>query len=423
MSKTQKIILYIGISFLGLALVLVIVNLFLKTKTGTEAEGVSSNTNLFSLFERPANSNKNTADTEELKQEGASDGAQNQEEQNSQQFSNIRQISNNPAINFIPIEKEVQQISFTPDTKLPQVKTKKYGVRYIGLNGLVYEKYDEESEATISNTISQRLGEAFIYKNFIVYRYSREDMQTVETFLGSISNKEGSVGAVNGSYLAKNIRSFALNENSGAYTFLLSDESRTSAQIILGNIEKNQSKTITKTSFTDWLIDFVDNNTLSLTSRPSELVKGSFYTLNTQTGLIKKIFSADGLTTKGLPFGAGVIMSYISSNSYQTGLYSNNSIIYTPFKTISDKCTATSKNLIVCAVPRRGGYPPIDDWYKGEFNYSDMVISYDINTGSQKIIYNGDTTIDVDIIKSSADGKSIIFRNKINGYLYKITLN
>lgn len=421
MSKSQKIILYIGAILIGLSLVLLLVNTILVKKDSANNQQVTPDTNLFSLFERSSpNKDSQTPNVDDQPQIGGEDvlgqtvfGGQ----------KTLFQVSERPVTNFIPVEKDVVEIVFGQDTKTPQVKNKKQGVRYMGPDGLVYEKYDNETESRISNTVSPRLGEGFVYKNNVVFRYSREDMQTIETFLGNISTKESSLGEVAGSYLSKNIRSFALNETNGIYAFLSTDESRNSAQIFTGSMEKAQTKLITKTTFTDWLLDWGSGSVLNLTTRPSAEVVGYFYTLNIQTGLLGKVFSGLGLTTKSLGFDTGTIISYLDSGSYKTELYSNNKLTYLPFKTIADKCVAISKTSIVCAVPG-AGYPQLDLWYKGEFNYKDSLVLYNIQNGSQKVIYDGSPEVlDVDIIKSSTDGSYVFFRNKINGFVYKLKTN
>lgn len=416
MSKTQKIILIIGVGLIGLSLVLLLVNTVLKSRNNNNTNTVNE-TNLFSLFERPITINKNEP---VIPTEPAT---------NTPTDSNIEQlivknqtlISEQPVFNFIPIEKTVDQISFSPDKKIPETKLKKAGVHYVKYNGLVYEKYEGEPEQIISKTVTERLGEVFLHGDSVVYRYSREDMQTIETYIGTISKKEPNIGVVKGDYLPKNIRSFALNEVSGKFAGVLADEARTSAQILVGMVGKNERTTILKTSFTDWLVDWLDDSNLILTSRASKLTNGSAYIVNIKDSSKTKITSGLGLTTKALPFGAGVIVSTIVNDKYETQIYQNKKFDYLPLKTIADKCTSIAKNIIACAVPDGNSGAMLDDWYKGEVNYDDTIITYNTETGTQKVLLSGG--IDVDIIKPSTGGEYIYFRNKLNGLLYKVKIN
>jgi hypothetical protein len=423
MSKTQKIILFIGVGLIGLSLVLLLVNTILK-KDNTANTTDTPNTNLFSLFDRPANVNTSdqnnpTTDTGDT-ETGTSDVLGE-----STPIKNYSLVSEQPVINFIPVEKTVDQISFTQDKKTPDIKAKKLGVRYIKYDGIVYEQYPEDVEQRLSNTVTARLGEAFMFGDSVVYRYSREDMQTIETFIGTISKKESNLGTVVGDYLPKNVRSFALNEKSGKFASLISDEARQSAQIVMGTIGKADRSTILKTSFTDWLLDWLDDSNLVLTSRASGKVSGSAYIVNTKDSSKTKIISGVGLTTKALPFDAGIIISTVSDGRYETSLYQNKKIGFFPIKTVADKCTATSKSVVVCATPvaPQGTLP--DDWYKGEVSYNDSIISYNTETGTQKVLINNnsDTSFDVDIIKPSSDGKILYFRNKKTGLLYKTKID
>lgn len=425
MSKTQKIILIIGASLIVASLLLLGFNTIFQRNENQNPEQVSINTNLFSLFERPIRNreqnesgNQSTPDQEQTQTE--------RERLSLEDNSIIQDFSDNPAMNFYVIEKVIDQLSFTPDQKTPTTKITKSGVRYMGLDGIVYEKFEDEAEIRVSTTISPRLGEGFVYKDSVVFRFSREDMQTIETFIGSISKKEGSVGGVSGSYLAKNFRNFAVNDKNGTYAGILTDDSRNSAQIIVGSLEKSQSKSVAKFNFTDWLLDWFDENSIVMTTRPSALVMGHSYILNTLTGSFRKIDSGMGLTTKTLPFNAGVLISKVVNGEYSTNLFADQKNNFLPFKTIADKCTSISKEEIICGVPIYNTYPLVDDWYKGEFNHSDSIVAYNTRTGTQRILYSGQegvTAIDIDLIKSSTKGDSIIFRNKIDGYLYRVKVN
>ncbi len=420
MSKTQKIILFIGLGLVGLSLVLLLVNTILK-KDNSANTADTPNTNLFSLFDRPVNTNTNNQNDPEVNPDETNTDTGGVLGQTAPS-KNYSLISEQPVINFIPVEKTVDQISFSQDKKTPDTKVKKFGIRYVKYDGIVYEQYPGEIEQRLSNTVTARLGEAFIFGDSVVYRYSREDMQTIETFIGTISKKETNLGTAVGDYLPKNVRSFAVNEKSGKFAGLISDESRQSAQIITGTLGKSDRTTLLKTSFTDWLLDWFDDNNLVLTSRASGKVSGSAYIVNIKDSSKTKITSGYGLTTKVLPFDAGVIISTVIDGRYETNLYKGKKLGFFPIKTVADKCTAISASVVVCATPvaPQGVLP--DDWYKGEVNYNDSIISYDVNTGTQKVLVSSNdlgASFDVDIIKPSSDGKLIYFRDKKTGLIYK----
>lgn len=419
MSKTQKIILYIGLGLVGLSLLLFVVNLFLQKDTNQTNSDTNQtpNTKLFSLFEIPFA--KKDTDTETQPTENNNTQTTQNSVTNIGEESNL--VTQRSVLNFQPIEKTFDQISFTPDQKASTIKTTRQGIRYIASDGLVYERYENEEEKLVSNTTSNRLGEAFVWGNNVVYRYSREDMQTIETFIGAFSTKTETLGQTNGNYLSKNIRSFAVNEADGQYAALLADDSRSSGQILIGQLGKDSRKNIFKTSFTDWLLDWFDKNNIVLTTRASGLVSGSAYIVNIFDLSKTKITDGYGLTTKVLPFSAGVVVSTVESQVYKTNLYVNKKLDYLPFKTIADKCTASSRVIVVCAVPSSQIGQAPDDWYKGEISYNDKIISYNTENGLQKILVD-DYFLDVDIIKPSNNGSIIYFRNKNTGQLHKVSI-
>jgi hypothetical protein len=103
--------------------------------------------------------------------------------------------------------------------------------------------------------------------------------------------------------------------------------------------------------------------------------------------------------------------------------------ISTQTKTLAEKCVQTRDKSVIlyCAVPNQipsGNYP--DVWYKGLISTEDFIEKIDINND---IFYNtadlsslSNQKIDVVDMSISPDETHLIFRNKIDGYLWMLRM-
>ena len=97
--------------------------------------------------------------------------------------------------------------------------------------------------------------------------------------------------------------------------------------------------------------------------------------------------------------------------------------------TLEEKCVQTKdKNLVIyCAVPNqipKGDYP--DVWYQGMVSTEDFIEKMDINNDIYYNVANlsslSKQKIDVVDMSISPDETHLIFRNKIDGYLWMLRI-
>ena len=187
------------------------------------------------------------------------------------------------------------------------------------------------------------------------------------------------------SFLAKNIDSMNISPD-GKSTFYLQEDTGSRGTIL--NLGKGSLTEVFSSPIREWIGQWINTNTITLTTKPSSGVPGYMYTLNPTTGATTKVLSGvSGLTTLMNPDGERVLLA---QNNGTTSLFlyniKTNEKTVLPFSTLLEKCVwdKTNINLLVCAIPNNmggGSYP--DLWYQGQVSFSDDIYKIDITTGEQ----------------------------------------
>lgn len=201
---------------------------------------------------------------------------------------------------------------------------------------------------------------------------------------------------------------------------------------ILSSIDGNIRKNIISTTLSEWLPQYVNKNTIALTTKPSAYFKGYLFFLNTD-GLSKNTYIIGekyGFNTLTSPDNKKVLYNEIINNTLETFIYDikSKSSTYLSQATIVDKCVWSndSKN-ILCGIPQtlyQAPYP--DAWYRNNISFSDNVWSIDSETGQFTLIIplqdQVSKPIDIYHISISNDGKYLIFQDKNTLNLWKYNL-
>jgi len=181
----------------------------------------------------------------------------------------------------------------------------------------------------------------------------------------------------------------------------------------------------------EWIPQWVSGNTVMMQTKGSSEAIGYSYFFDVSTKVIRKVGSAVlGLSAK--PNGDGSL-GIVSRGGTSLQLFSMNyktvSSVPITFNTLAEKCVwLKDKNpSVYCAIPNqipKGDYP--DAWYKGLVSTEDFIKKIDV---SNDISYNvadlsqlSGQKIDVTDISISPDNTHLIFRNKIDGYLWMLRI-
>lgn len=195
----------------------------------------------------------------------------------------------------------------------------------------------------------------------------------------------------------------------------------------VANPDGTKATQVANHSLTEWLPKWVSNNTVVMQTKGSSEGPAYLYTFDVEKQILKKIGTGSlGLTSNPSPDGS---LSLVSSGrtSPELFLVNNKTASSTKayIKTLAEKCVwLKSKNpTVYCAVPDQlpnGNFPDI--WYKGLITTQDTIKKIDINNDIQYNIADlaeiSEQKIDVSDIILSSDESHLIFRNKIDGYLW-----
>jgi len=198
--------------------------------------------------------------------------------------------------------------------------------------------------------------------------------------------------------------------------------------------DKNFEKPLLVWSFPtkEWLVDWPNENTITLTTKAAHAELGQTFLLNPQTKKVTNILSSiPGLTTKTSPDGSLALYSTSKEGLTSLSLYDikNKTSDNLEIKTLPEKCVWSGVSAIYCAVPQNGlaGEMP-DLWYQGAVSFTDSLWKITLGgDGFEESELTNISTIaqgNIDLIDPliSGDGKILIFTNKIDSYLWALSI-
>jgi hypothetical protein len=320
-------------------------------------------------------------------------------------------------------------------TKAPEKETIEF-VRFVDrASGFIYDKTTrlKEEEKMVSNTSVPRVYEAYFSddKNSIFMRYLRGTI--VENLVAKMVKPEfefqSGVGSLESSPASSRITFASPLINNQKILYLTKED--TGSDVFTYDFRNGQTKKVWSSRFSDWLPQWVSENTLSLTTRSSGLVPGNSYLLNISGNNLRSVIkNVNGLTTNVSPDGKKIIYSSYEDNSLKTYLLDAQSGSVRDFTptTLPEKCLWTKDSkTIYCGAPisiPSGLYP--DDWYKGINLFSDILWRIDVDTNMAKIIADSEVVPpQTDMINLMVNDKNdyLLFINKHDMNLYGVDLS
>ncbi len=261
-------------------------------------------------------------------------------------------------------------------------------IRYVEkATGNVYDFLPEGAiTQRLTNQTIPRIQEAFIGNNGnkVFIRYLKDDNQTIETYFATVPQSvlggDGTEGELVGSFLQKNITDVAQSPKKDLmYMQYISGTKAFGSIFKLIDGSKSQ---FFNSEFFEWLPQWPNDKTMTLTTKASGFVPGFMFTLDAKTGQIKKVLGdIYGLTTNTNPDLNKILFSKSTDRSLIFGMHDtkdgkNYSL---GVNTLPEKCTwSTTGGTIYCGVPRilPGGVYP-DEWYQGVIHTSDQIVRID----------------------------------------------
>lgn len=309
-------------------------------------------------------------------------------------------------------------------------------LRYVDrMTGNIYQTFaDKIEERKFSTTVIPKVYEAYFGNKgeSVVMRYLKTDGRTIETFVGALPKEllggdTTGENEIKGSFLPNNVKDISVSSD-GSKIFYLFESGENMIGAIL-NLSNNKKIQIFDSPFTEWLSQLPNNNTITLSTKPSARIPGYMYSMDgAGKNLIKVLGDINGLTALMSPNGKLVLYgnSNLSINVYHTDTRNSDVL---GIKTLPEKCVwGKISDTIYCAVPKSvtpGEYP--DTWYQGEVSFSDQLWKVDLKTGNATLILDPATITggrEIDAIKLSLDeGENyLFFVNKKDSFLWKFEL-
>ncbi len=228
--------------------------------------------------------------------------------------------------------------------------------------------------------------------------------------------------------LKAGIRSLAFSPDAGKITYYIFDNSKTNSLFTSDPDGKNQRTLTGSLKLRDSVLYWPKTTQISLTSRPSGLLAGNIWALDTKTLVFTKLLSGlYGLETLWAPDGNSFIYSYTGQNgeNIQLAVYNKKGIVKNlpNISTLVDKCSWSKDSISVyCAVPK--SWPDYmilpDDYYKKLSLTNDDVWKINTETGEKNLIVSGVGDIDNLIFNESLNNLSFVIRG--NQFLYQLNL-
>lgn len=305
--------------------------------------------------------------------------------------------------------------------------------------GNVYEvRSDSVAIARLTNTTIPKIIRAFWLPNgsgFLAQTLTTEN-EVVETSfvklnknVASTTNESLTPFSTTIGKLPTGIKEITIKpDGSKIFYYVLSGQG---SNWFVSNPDGTGSSLVMASPLTEWLPKWVSGNLLMLQNKSSSESAGYTYSFDVQNKTLKKVgFGAVGLSS--VPNADGSL-NLISSGGSVPQLFlvdnKNATSKALSINDLADKCVWTKdKNpSSYCAIPNQlpnGNWP--DVWYKGLVSTEDSIIKVDMDIG---VFYNisdlsSESNRKIDVIDPnlSPDGTHLIFRNKIDGFLWMLRI-
>ena len=330
--------------------------------------------------------------------------------------------NNNGANTFIPFQQDEEEIpTQAPIEQFTQISNEPIAsftlreegvgtstsplVRYITRgNGHIFDYNLDTGERTrVSNTTISGVSNADWSENGeqVFIQHFSVDTENLLTSFIDLEDREATSTARDVIALASHIDNIATHNNTFVWVRHIGNES----VIETGTIGTFSPTEIYRSGFSEWDVSFVNDETILLSTKPSGHSKGYAYTLSTQTKRLTPILqNIDGLTLYTNATGNGILYSQASNTSISLFFKELDSSTILPqiIKTLPEKCVFSNEFTLWCGVPQNippRTYP--DDWYQSEFTFTDSIQKIDLQTRTEKVVYNpySGRGLSIDIIK------------------------
>jgi hypothetical protein len=339
----------------------------------------------------------------------------------------IKQLSDK-AVAGASIFTETFEIEQSGTSTEPETETVVFARFIQKEDGAIFDVNTQTSNtAQVSDTVIPRIYEAFFggeNLNSVILRYLKGDNETIETFGGEISQ-----GKLSGGFFPQNISFLDISPDKNSVFYLTHQGEYTEG--VTSDFENNNKKPIFDHPFSEWMPDWGNDSTITLTTLASSETEGFVYSLGASRGDFSKEFSGkDGLTTLTSPDGTKILYSEILNGALRLSVYDKQDRSHTNLgmQTLPEKCIWEDDSMrIWCGVPTQINTSNLPDmWYRGSTSFTDSVWLLDTESNAHQLISDprGEANLYLDITKIdiSPDESYMIFVDKKTDLLYGLSI-
>ena len=331
--------------------------------------------------------------------------------------------------------EEIEEISTVINNKPTAPETEQVlALRYVDKsNGNIYQTFaDKILESKFTNTVILNIHEAFLSNNAqnVIMRFLKSDGKTISTYAGALEKERFaddyiSTTELTGSFLPDNITDLSVNDISSKMFYLFNNKDYSVG--INANIGGEGKVQVFDSAYSEWLSQYANQNTITITTKAGSGVNGYMYKINPNKKDFEKVIGPlPGLTTLTSPSGNLVLYADDQLNLFIYNL-SNKETRKISIKTLPEKCAWSEDDIyLYCAMPREIPSTLLpDSWYQGAVSFSDQIWKIDAETLNTGLIIDPlqtDGGEDIDGIKLTLKDDYLFFINKKDNFLWELKL-
>lgn len=296
-------------------------------------------------------------------------------------------------------------------------------IRYVErATGHVYQMYlDTKVIGKISNSTIPGVYETIFdgKAKSVIYRYASSDNQSITSFLATLGGKS--------SFLNSNILAISLSPDKSKFFSIIKNTNGVTGTT--KSFEETKTSQVFTSTFSEWSPEWVTDQSIYLTTKPSYLVEGSVFSLNIANGTLSKLFGGiPGLTTLSNKDGTSVLYGASLEVGPRLNIFNikNHTSVDLDKYGLPEKCVWSNDNInVYCAVPNTivgNQYP--DSWYQGLTSFDDFFVKINTITKESSTLANSKDEVSVDgtNLFLSKDESKLFFINKKDYTLWQLDL-
>ncbi len=415
MSKKTKTI-FIG-TFIAVVVILLIIFLFFRNSSNERVDNTIDPNKQFDPFQTGNTNNNVDNQVGNIDSNGNIIDWKQAGQDQPQRFHQLTDFAVAGATYFESIKNVADDIN--KSIKSINTPTLRYVER---VTGHIYQmNLNTKNQIKVSNSTIPGVYEVFFDKladNFI-YRYLSVENKSIASFTASL-------GKDIGKFLPFNIISVSVSPDKNSFFYLVKNSSGVSGYT--KSFDNSKTSNVFESAFTDWSSQWVSDETVFLNTKPSYMVSGSLFNLNTKNKTLNKIFGGiKGLTTLSNVGGTSIL--YGSSLNIGPRLFllntENHDIKDLDLYGLPEKCVWDNTIYIYCAVPNTiigSRYP--DVWYQGLVSFDDFFVKINTKTGKHSTLANSknETSVDATNLFIDAEKNNLFFINKKDSTLWSLDI-